>query len=137
MDKAQYSTLLEALKDVPDPRQARGQRYSWLLLLALISGALASGQRTAHAMADWVRLHTVELRAALQVSRERLASEATLRRALRAIDLIQLEERLAHFAVSLAMETPTAGTIQTTKGETLQGQAVDGKALGQASTSCA
>jgi predicted transposase YbfD/YdcC len=129
MDKAQYSTLLEALKDVPDPRQARGQRYAWLLLLTLISGALVSGQRTAHAMADWVRLHTVELRAALQVSRERLASEATLRRALRAIDLIQLEERLAHFAESLAMETPTAGTIQTTQGETLQGQAVDGKAL--------
>ena len=129
MDKAQYSTLLEALKDVPDPRQARGQRYAWLVLLALISGALVSGQRTAHAMADWVRLHTVELRAALQVSRERLASEATLRRALRAIDLIQLEERLAHFAASLAIETPTAGTVQTIGGETLQGQAVDGKAL--------
>jgi predicted transposase YbfD/YdcC len=129
MDKAQYSTLMEALKDVPDPRQARGQRYSWVLLLTLISGALASGQRTAHAMADWVRLHTVELREALHVTRERLASEATLRRVLRAIDLTQLEERLALLAVRLAAETPSAGTIQTTCGETLQGQAVDGKAL--------
>ena len=37
MDKAQYSTLMEALKDVPDPRQLRGQRYSWVLLLTLIT----------------------------------------------------------------------------------------------------
>jgi len=129
MDKAQYSTLLEALKDVPDPRRARGQRYSWVLLLTLISGALASGQRTAHAMADWVRLHTVELREALHVSRERLASEATLRRALRVIDLTVLEQRLSQFSASLAAKTPTTGTIQTMTGETLQGQAVDGKAL--------
>jgi hypothetical protein len=80
-------------------------------------------------MADWVRLHTVELREALHVARECLASEATLRRALRVIDLTQLEERLAQWAVSLAAETPTAGTIQTARGETLQGQAVDGKSL--------
>jgi uncharacterized membrane protein len=44
MDTAQYSTLLEALKDVPDPRQARGQRYAWSLLLILIGSALISGQ---------------------------------------------------------------------------------------------
>jgi predicted transposase YbfD/YdcC len=129
MDKAQYSTLLEALQDVSDPRKARGQRYAWVVLLTLISGAMVSGQRTAHAMADWVRLHTVELTTALHVSRERLASEATLRRALRAIDVGQLEERLTQFSAHLAAATPTAGTIQTTTGETLQGQAVDGKAL--------
>jgi len=33
MDKAQYSTLVEVLNDLPDPRQARGQRYAWTLLL--------------------------------------------------------------------------------------------------------
>lgn len=129
MDKAQYSTLKESLKGVPDPRKARGQRYPWWLVLILLCGAMASGQRTAHAMADWVRLHTVELIEALQVSRERLPSESTLRRALRAIDLIWLEERVAHFLEGVAAETPTAGTIQTIMGETLQGQAVDGKAL--------
>ena len=129
MYKAEYSTLLAALQEVPDPRKGRGQRHSWVLLLSLIGGALASGQRTPHAMADWGRFHTVELREALQhVARESLASEATSRRALRAIDLTQLEERLAHLAVRLA-EMPSAGTIQTMRGETLQGQAVDGKAL--------
>jgi hypothetical protein len=77
MDTAQYSTLLEALTDVPDPRKARGQRSAWVLLLTLISAALASGHRTAHAMADGVRLHTADLREALHVSRERLASGAS------------------------------------------------------------
>jgi len=61
MDKLQCSTVMGALKVVPDPREARGQRYPWWLLLALLGGALASGQRTAHAMADWVRLHAVEV----------------------------------------------------------------------------
>ena len=46
-------------------------------------------------MADWVRLHTVELREALHVAREHLASEATVRRVLRAIDQTVLEQRLA------------------------------------------
>jgi len=129
MDKTQYNTLMETLKEVPDPRKARGQRYAWWLLLALLGVALASGQRTAYAMADWVRWHTVELIEALQVSRERLPSEATLRRALRAIDLMWLEQQVSRFVEGLTAETPTAGTIQTSTGETLQGQAVDGKAL--------
>jgi len=129
MDKTEYNTLMEALKAVPDPRQARGQRYPWVLLLTLLGSALASGQRTAHAMADWVRLHTVELIEALQVSRARLPSEATLRRALRSIDLTWLEQQVSRFVDGLAAATPTAGTIQTITGETLQGQAVDGKAL--------
>jgi len=129
MDKLQYSTLMDTLKEVPDPRQARGQRYPWWLLLALLGGALTSGQRTAHAMADWVRLHAVELMEALHVSQERLPSEATLRRALRAIDLAWLEHQVARFMEGLAAKTATAGTIQTITGESLQGQAVDGKAL--------
>ena len=33
MDTPQYSTLLDALQGVPDPRRARGKRYPWLLLL--------------------------------------------------------------------------------------------------------
>jgi len=35
MDTTQYSTLLEALKDVPDPRKARGQRYTLEVLVTL------------------------------------------------------------------------------------------------------
>jgi hypothetical protein len=45
MDQEEYSTLLQVLQGIPDPRKARGQRYPWLLLLALVSAALASGQK--------------------------------------------------------------------------------------------
>ena len=43
MDQPKYTTLTEALQPVPDPRHARGKRYSWLFLLTLIAAALASG----------------------------------------------------------------------------------------------
>jgi hypothetical protein len=49
MDQPQYTSLLEALAVVPDPRKARGKRYPWLLLLTLLAAGLASGQQTARA----------------------------------------------------------------------------------------
>lgn len=51
MDKPQYSTLLEALSAVPDPRKARGKQYSWVLLLTLVSSALGSGEHSGHGIA--------------------------------------------------------------------------------------
>ena len=56
MDREECSTLLEALQGIPDPRKARGKRYPWLLLLTLVSAALASGQRGGHAVAHWTSL---------------------------------------------------------------------------------
>lgn len=44
MDRNQYTTLLETLADVSDPRKSRGQRYSWILLLTLVAAAMLSGQ---------------------------------------------------------------------------------------------
>ena len=57
MDHKQYSTLIEALSDVPDPRKARGKQYCWLLLLTLICSALASAERNPHGIASWVSEH--------------------------------------------------------------------------------
>lgn len=52
MDQPQYSSLLEALAAVPDPRKARGKRFAWTLLLTLLAAGLASGHHTAHAIAQ-------------------------------------------------------------------------------------
>jgi hypothetical protein len=52
MDQSQYNTLVAALSALVDPRQSRGQRYPWLLLLTVIALALASGKRSVHALAD-------------------------------------------------------------------------------------
>jgi len=119
---------MDALQEVPDPRKARGQRYSWTFLLTVVCAALASGQKTPHAIAHWITLHATELRQELASRRNTMPSEATVRRLLRRIDLQALEKQVTTYNQQLATEAP-AGTITTTKGEVLRGQAVDGKEL--------
>lgn len=97
MDARKYTTLVQALGAVPDPRRRRGQRYPWVLLLTLVSAALASGQRNGRAIGQWVREHQVELTRAVGWEGRALPSEATLRRAVRAVDVTALEEKIGAF----------------------------------------
>ena len=127
MDQPKYTTLVEQLKSVPDPRRARGQRYSWLLLLTLIAAALASGQQTVNAIAGWVKEHADELRESLNPPKGRLPSGSTFYRAIRAVDLATLEAQLSEFAKPLAVETAHSAAIATPAGPVLYGQALDGK----------
>jgi len=120
---------MDVFQGIPDPRKARGKRYHWLFLLALVGAALASGQQTPHAIAHWVSLHGPELRRYLQPPRSSMPSESTIRRVLRDIDICILERRLTGLAQYLAATGPKQGTIQTESGQVLQGQALDGKEL--------
>jgi predicted transposase YbfD/YdcC len=128
MDEPQYSTLMEALADVPDPRKARGKQYSWTLLLTLVRSALASGERSGHGIATWVAEHATTLLLWLHPERGRLPSEATLRRALRRVDVAALEQQLAHYTHSFQDAAPGQCLISP-HDEILQGQALDGKAV--------
>lgn len=129
MDQPKYTTLMDALKSVPDPRHARGKRYSWSFLLALVASAMASGQQTGHAIAQWVALHAEELVLHLRPGRGRAPSESTLQRVLRRVDLPALEARLGEYGIRVWTRMQPAGTITTSSGQRLQGQAVDGKEL--------
>lgn len=129
MDEPQYSTLLEALSAVPDPRKARGKQYSWVLLLTLVSSALGSGERSGHAIASWVAEHTETLLLWLRPERGRLPSESTIRRALRQVDVVALEQRVAQYTGSIATAALPHSALITPHGELLQGQALDGKAV--------
>ena len=71
MDSKQYSTLMDALTDVPDPRNARGKQYPWTLLLTLVCSALASGERSGHGIASWVAEHATILVVRLRLERGR------------------------------------------------------------------
>jgi predicted transposase YbfD/YdcC len=115
MDRSEYTTLVEALGEVPDPRNRRGQRYPWRLLLVLIAAAVVSGQRHARAISQWVREYAPELADVLADAGGRVPSEATLRRALRAGDVAVLEAQLAGLAVA------------PLTGRRLVGVVVDGK----------
>jgi predicted transposase YbfD/YdcC len=123
MDRCKYSTLMDAVADVPDPRKARGKRHPWALLLTLISAALVGGQRNGRAIGQWVAEHADELRTQLALAPRALPSTSTLRRALRAIDVAALEARLA--TVAAERTAPPSATDATA----WQGQAVDGKAV--------
>ncbi len=129
MDQRQYSTLMDALSAVPDPRKARGKQYSWLLLLTLICSALGSGERSGHGIANWVAEHATSLLLHLRPARGRLPSEATLRRALRRVDVSALEQRLALYTQPIALAAVSHAAVISEQGEILQGQALDGKAV--------
>jgi predicted transposase YbfD/YdcC len=126
MDERKYSSLMDAVVDIPDPRNARGKRHAWALLLTLISAALLGGQRNGRAIGQWVEHHRLELLTTLPI--RRLPSPSTLRRALRTLDVAVLEARLAQFSHSLDRAQPPAATAPW------QGQAVDGKAVRGANT---
>jgi predicted transposase YbfD/YdcC len=138
MDQAKYTTLVEGLSTLIDPRQARGKRYSWMLLLTLIAIAIASGQRTVHAIADWIAQHWEDVRTELHPVRITCPSEATFRRALRLIDPLAMEDLLTHLDVTPSppptecqpLPPPRPVLTATPRPAVpLQAQAVDGKEL--------
>src|SRR5262245_9818870 len=128
MDQSQYSTLMEVFAVIPDPRKARGKRFSWLVLLTLLAAGLASGQQTARAIAQWVVLHKDALRAALP-HLTRLPSESTLLRTLRLIDVTILETAVARLTQPQTSIDEQPALVVTPRGTLLMAQAVDGKAV--------
>ena len=124
MDQPYYSTLMDAVADLPDPRQARGKRHPWALLLTLIAAALVCGQSSGRAIGQWVIEHRLDLKTQLPIPNRPLPSTSTLRRALQTLDIELLERRIAHFVASLDQLSPTVPTAGS-----WHGQAVDGKAV--------
>jgi predicted transposase YbfD/YdcC len=127
MDAPQYRDLRAALAAVPDPRQRRGRRYSWPILLTLIAAALVSGQQSLRAMGQWVAEHGDDLELLLGLPPGRVPSAATLRRTVRAIDLAALEAQIAAFVAALPTPPPPPAAERAAPPWT--GQAIDGKAV--------
>jgi predicted transposase YbfD/YdcC len=116
------------LAAVPDPRQRRGQRYPWPVLLTLIAAALVSGQQGMRAVGQWVAEHAAEVGPLLGLPPGRVPSPATLRRTVRAVDLTALEAHLAAFVTALPAPPPTMAAAATVVPAGI-GLAIDGKAV--------
>ena len=131
MDRQEYTSFWAFVREVPDPRKARGKRFDWRYLLSIVCAALLSGQLTGSAIAEWAALHAEEMLKAVQESLQlvvrRIPSASTLRRALRKVDIQALEEQMARFGQVLDARDPVVGSITGADGEALRGQAVDGK----------
>jgi predicted transposase YbfD/YdcC len=129
MDAPQYKDFRAALSAVPDPRKRRGQRYRWPVLLTLIGAAVVSGQQGMRAIGQWVAEHAEELGPLLDLAPGRVPSAATLRRVVRAVDLVALEEQMATFVAALPAPPPVTGVAASVAASPWVGQAIDGKAL--------
>ena len=128
MDYAQYTTLVDVLRQVPDYRKRKGRRHRWLTLLSLIAMALASAQRTPQAIARWIGEQRDDLFAVLPSTVSRLPSAATIRRALAWLDVVALEQALAAFQPP-PTPVPTPAPATTPTPTPFQGLAIDGKAV--------
>lgn len=130
MDAPRYTNLCAALAAVPDPRQRRGQRYAWPVLLTVIAAAVVSGQHGMRAIGQWVAEHADELGPMLGLAPGRAPSAATLRRAVRAVDLAALEAHLAAFVAALPPPPPPdPAAVPPLAPLPWLGLALDGKAV--------
>ena len=131
MDHLHFASLMASLKEVPDPRRRRGQRYFWWFLLAIICSGLMSGQYSGRAIAQWAQLHAIQITAYLQIEMCRMPSESTVRRALHKVDVGVLERQIAAFNQEMDRNTSPEGKGD---GQSFRGVAVDGKRVRGAST---
>ena len=128
------TTLLAYRRQVPDYRKARGQRFAWSYLLALVAAAVAAGQTTVLAMTTWAETQAAQLITALQPDCPRIPSAATWRRLVAHIDIAALEQQIAAHNQALDAADPTIGSVTMCDGQIFRGQAVDGKDVRGASS---
>ena len=122
-------SLPECLRRVPDPRDPRGVRHTLTsLLLAAVAAVLAGAQSLA-AVGEWVADAPPQVLAALGIRRDPLTgrfqppAEATIRRALEAVDAAALDKAVGSWLASRL----AAGDQQPGRGR--RALAVDGKAV--------
>jgi len=107
--------IVEAFKDLPDPRRTAGQRHTQGVCLALFTLAVAAGNRGFLAIGDWLKAYHDQLVGVFEPPKGRLPSYSTIRRVLINLDYEQ-------YSICLAR----CFGIQPQVGETI---AVDGKVL--------
>lgn len=90
LSQAKTVTLIAALKSVPDPRQARGRRYSLPAIMMLALTGVMAGARSWTALAQWAREGQHQVRLCGPPP-----SLWTFRRVLCAVDVAAVEAALS------------------------------------------
>ena len=109
--------LLDVLRNICDPRKARGKRYTVLGLLAISVCAVLSGLKSIEAIAEYAAELPAELRKRLGCKRGRAPSESTFRRIFRQVNAEEIDLKVGEWVIR------RAGTLA---GQTI---AIDGKTL--------
>ena len=84
-------SLIDYLKQIPDPREPSGRRHSlWLVLLIIIMGMM-SGYWGYRQLGRFVERHRKELITRLQIPQARVPSYSTIRRVMLTLDYKELQ----------------------------------------------
>jgi hypothetical protein len=115
-----FSRLLDALRDVPDPRRAEGKRYPLPHLLLFTVLALLSGARSYRGVITFLDQRRLVLNDLFEADLKRAPSLNALRNLLHALDTAALEAAFRRHASGL-FATPESGAMPLI--------ALDGKVL--------
>ena len=118
--RADFS-LLEAFRQVPDPRKRRGVRHPFHALLTLAATAFVAGVRSVNAIGDFGRDHP-ELAQAMGFTRETLPCQGTFHYLFKALDIDAFEAALRSWTQALGCADPARRTIHI-DGKSLRGSA--------------
>jgi predicted transposase YbfD/YdcC len=113
--------LLEALGQVPDPRDPRGRAYRLVPMLATAVCAVLAGARSYAAIAEWAADAPPRLRARLGLGRT-VPDLVTIWRVLTAVDPAALDRALgAWVSAQLAARRPDERVVLAVDGKTVRG----------------
>lgn len=114
-------TLLEALADVPDPRDPRGLIHPLPSVLALTVVAMLAGMKSLEAVAQFGRDRT-PLAFALGFRRAKTPNKSALSKLFRRLDAVKLEHALSRWLAGRAADDE----VLTIDGKSLRGTAGGG-----------
>jgi DDE family transposase len=115
---AEFS-LLQAFKQIPDPRKRRGIRHPFHALMTLAAAAFVCGVRSVNAIGDFGRDHP-ELAKALGFTRKKLPCQATFHYLFKALDIDAFEAALRIWTHALG-DPDAARRIVHIDGKSLRG----------------
>jgi predicted transposase YbfD/YdcC len=120
--------LLQALAQVPDPRDPRGRIHPLPSLLAVAVSAVAAGQRSVSAVGEWAADLPISVLQRLQVTREAFTGTylvpdaSTIGRVLARLDADALDTAINRWLITRAPASATPGRrVIAVDGKTLRG----------------
>jgi len=119
-------SLMAVLADIPDPRAARGVRYSLVTVLVLLILAKLAGEDGMKGMSEWVQLRGKKLVQLLNLPRQTMPHQTTYERVLAGLDEEEVERKLGQFFAQQSGENITV----TLDGKVLRGTIPAGKTQG-------
>lgn len=114
-------SLLDAFKQVPDPRKRRGVRYPVEALLTLAATAIVCGMRSVNAIGDFAHNHFAFAKE-LGFRRKRLPCQATFHNLFKVLDIEEFEAALRVWALTFGANDGASKEVSI-DGKSLRGSA--------------